>query len=792
MLTESGHLYGWGSNAQLMLSNKQGDYKSKPTLISVPSSSPIKQVSAGCTFACILCEDGHIYCWGDNKQNQCGLEQTTPTPSGFITTPTLVPGVEDVVEISCGSDFTLCLTKSGEVIVFGSNSKCQLSLTSAKHSVTPTKLKLPLPIRQVAAGLDFSVLLAEDGTVYASGYISDNTYFQFTEVMSMKEGCTAIYAGGERAILVTKDGRVFQWGKNISEKLMYLRQPQLLPLPPFSSLQVSLGMTHACLLLVQSKMEDTTSLFNFNAAELKLLDSWNPEQRVAMYKPKVASLSPFESVALMLAYLDLSNQIFFENQKLPKGKPDSKCFLIRVTEQSVAQNLTLISDLLQMYYDTYSANLDRSAGQSSMSGKESSGKSASTTSNQLVRPPTSSSAARTQNATPLPKPGSQSAAGKGSLDMSINEDDILMDENELLNMEMDGYQTIDHKHQAVRSHLFDSSGENKEVLYALYSGVNLLYVQQLFYLYSEDLAFVNVFQVDLAEPSSLLTLIFKILEIDSNSTEISVIKKKANSIICNLIGPIDDISPFYILMDMIFTEYERIKDDPKLDHFSLLDTALALLKYLVKSNVIENIKTKEKYNSFLNMLKRVFSSFSTIFSSYIRVLSSDQHDLDVSGLTEVIHYILELLLSIYNDDFVSVMCGKSPDLNVLKEDGANVINVCQCVFEFSKNILECFVETATLENDISKQLADFLFSSPAYRNIEYVLYVCYSIVLHFLNISDLIRGDVKAVVQESVKSVCVLLEPLGQIVILQNQCINLFEHNSSACCRRSESDACDV
>lgn len=332
--------------------------------------------------------------------------------------------------------------------------------------------------------------------------------------------------------------------------------------------------------------------------------------------------------------------------------------------------------------------------------------------------------------------------------------------------------------------MIDMSYENRGVLRTLYYSIELLYAQQLYYFHSKSAGTLPVFSVDSSEPTDLLTLLFKILEIDSNSTEISLIKKKVNDVICNLMTDISDITPFFCMIDMIFSEYDRILDDPKLDHYSLLDTVLALFRYLKKNNLIENLISKEKCNSFVSTLKQVFDRFSDIFSSYIRVLSSDQHDLDVSGLTDIIHFILQLMSSMYNNDFARVRDKDASALEALKTDGANIINTCSCILDFSQKILGYFVETAMLENDISKQLSDFYTSSPVYQNIEFILYICYSIVLHYSSIENSISEKVSAIVQESMKSVCVLLKPLSQIAILQNQCINLFERNKSSRVRR--------
>ena len=771
-----------------MLSQKQGDYKSKPTLILVPPTSPIKQVSAGSCFACILLENGQICCWGNNAQCQCGFERMTSDAVEIIPFPTIVPGVEDVVAISCGSNHTLCLTKHGSLIVFGSNQHGELGLPKEKDYTTPVEVPLPCKIVKIAAGMQHSVVLDETNAVYTAGSYGKNSLFQFCEMMTVKGGCEAIYAGCDTSLVVASDKTVYMWGKNFMAASQYYAQPQEIELPRFSSLQVSLGMKHSCLYLSEYQMDLMTSVFNLSPAESAVLTSWDPSNTIKEFGSNLSSLSVFESVSLMLAYLTRSNRIFFENQSAEKFPDTPNCFVMRVTSRSVAQNLNLISSLLQTYFDTYLEKANPTASRSAAHRKRSMSESAQSVSNRLVRPPaksfSSSSHSRKSHSGSLSRSGSVNDYGQDLLEVGINEDDFEMDENELLQVDMDGYQTMDHKHQAKRSHMIDMSYENRGVLRTLYYSIELLYAQQLYYFHSKSAGTLPVFSVDSSEPTDLLTLLFKILEIDSNSTEISLIKKKVNDVICNLMTDISDITPFFCMIDMIFSEYDRILDDPKLDHYSLLDTVLALFRYLKKNNLIENLISKEKCNSFVSTLKQVFDRFSDIFSSYIRVLSSDQHDLDVSGLTDIIHFILQLMSSMYNNDFARVRDKDASALEALKTDGANIINTCSCILDFSQKILGYFVETAMLENDISKQLSDFYTSSPVYQNIEFILYICYSIVLHYSSIENSISEKVSAIVQESMKSVCVLLKPLSQIAILQNQCINLFERNKSSRVRR--------
>ena len=769
-----------------MLSSKLGDYKSIPTNILVSNTASIKQVSAGASFVCILLDNGEIYCWGSNALNQCGKKETSEKE--IVESPTIVEGVKDVVEISCGGDHTLCLTKNGTVIVFGSNQYGQLGLGKEVVSSTPTELPLPVKIRKIAAGLNHSLLLGENNTVYCCGYSGNTNVFTFCEIFSMKEGIDTIYAGGNSSMVVINTSQVYMWGNNLPNSLSYTKYPQAIDLKGSQLVQVSLGCTHSCLYLYNYQTDLMESISHLNGAELQTLNNWHPRNVINRFNPIENVLSASDALLVLLAYLSLSNRIFFENQKSETKQIDSNCFLMKVTYESAFHTYDMISHFLKMYFDTCKVKQEKTGNQSSTARKRSKSESVQTTTSKLLRPPSKSfsASARAANSrsSSISRSGSVSNEGKEQSDFELNEDDFEMDERELMQIDVKVYQSIDHKHQVKRSHFIDASCEDKNVLFMLYSCLELFYAQELFYNHSKHKTTIPYFKITSDEPTPLILLLFQILEIDSNSTEISLIKKKAIDIFCGIIIFIDDINPLNILIDMLFKEYEQIKENPKLDKFSLIDTILLLLKFMKKENLFERLISNDSCDSFVKLLQKIFNNLSIIFSSYIRVLSSDQHDLDISGITEVVHFILKLIFSIYNNDFAKALRNDKEAIADMKNHGASLINVCNCVFKFSQQILECFVETVTWEDNISTQLADFFVSSPVYRNIEYILYMCYSFVLHIANSTQSVSESLEAVIIENMKAVCSLLEPLSQIVILENRCINLFESRSGIEIRR--------
>lgn len=63
----------------------------------------------------------------------------------------------------------MCLVQSGEVYTFGSNSSGQLGVGDMGMRGGPVQVKIGLPVVQVAAGSNHTVLLTSNGMVYTFG-----------------------------------------------------------------------------------------------------------------------------------------------------------------------------------------------------------------------------------------------------------------------------------------------------------------------------------------------------------------------------------------------------------------------------------------------------------------------------------------------------------------------------------------------------------------------------------------------------------------------------------------------
>ena len=190
----------------------------------LPEGVVIKQVVAGERHTMILTEDGRVFACGMNHEGQLGLGDYDDRLT--ITEVTLPKDVV-VAQIVAGNYHTMVITEDNQVFACGLRDEGQLGLgnylydTNIFTAVTPPE---NVVIKQVVAGGYHTMILADDGTVFACG---DNYFGQlglgpvgpmatFTLVTSLPENVVVaqIVAGRNHTMILVEDGTVFACGGN--------------------------------------------------------------------------------------------------------------------------------------------------------------------------------------------------------------------------------------------------------------------------------------------------------------------------------------------------------------------------------------------------------------------------------------------------------------------------------------------------------------------------------------------------------------------------------------------------
>ena len=228
----------WGSNrsGQLGLGHTDsiGDNESPLSQDFVDVGANVLEVSLGHRHTCALLEDKSVKCWGESDYGVLG-----PGIRSDISDPSLVEPLDvgfPVKQITSGNGFNCVLGESGQVKCWGYNRYGQLGLghdvISIGDSVEEKVSRIPfvevgLAAKKLSAGSSHVCALLEDKSVkcwgdnqygrLGLGYndnIGDNEKPFEAEVVSLGQGAIDISAGTDHTCALLEDKNIKCWGRN--------------------------------------------------------------------------------------------------------------------------------------------------------------------------------------------------------------------------------------------------------------------------------------------------------------------------------------------------------------------------------------------------------------------------------------------------------------------------------------------------------------------------------------------------------------------------------------------------
>ncbi|XP_037823677.1 probable E3 ubiquitin-protein ligase HERC2 [Lucilia sericata] len=175
-ITSAGELYTWGLGEYGRLGHGDNATQLKPKLVAGLSGKRVIQVACGSRDAqtLALTEDGAVYSWGDGdfgKLGRGGSEgSSVPHEIERLT------GI-GVIQIECGAQFSLALTRTGEVWTWGKGDYYRLGHGTDQHVRKPQTIQglRGRKVIHVAVGALHCLAVTDTGQVYAWG---DNDHGQ--------------------------------------------------------------------------------------------------------------------------------------------------------------------------------------------------------------------------------------------------------------------------------------------------------------------------------------------------------------------------------------------------------------------------------------------------------------------------------------------------------------------------------------------------------------------------------------------------------------------------------------
>ncbi len=181
-VTDDGSLWAWGSN----INGQLGAGATTNSVLPVKIGTDFQTVSAGYGHTLALKTDGTLWAWGDNSFGQLGDGTTTNRD-----VPIHIGSSSDTYKaVSAGLNFSLAIKSDGTLWAWGDNSFEQLGIgdSSPAYSTVPVRIGSDTSYIAVSAGTGHALALKSDDSLWAWG---DNNHGE------LGDGCSVDTNSGQ-------------------------------------------------------------------------------------------------------------------------------------------------------------------------------------------------------------------------------------------------------------------------------------------------------------------------------------------------------------------------------------------------------------------------------------------------------------------------------------------------------------------------------------------------------------------------------------------------------------------
>lgn len=220
-LKQDGTVWTWGYNGSGELGNNTTNDSSTP--LQVAGLSNVTAIAAGGSHVLALKKDGTVWAWGNNRLGQLGIASQS-----LVLSPVQVSALEGITAIAAGGYHSIVLKQDGSAWTFGYNGSGQLGngMSSSNGSSYPVQVAGLSDIQAVAAGINHSVVMGKDRTIWTWGSNSasqmgngSTSYASTTPTrVNGLNGVQDITAKANQTIALMQDGTVWAWGGNGSDQ----------------------------------------------------------------------------------------------------------------------------------------------------------------------------------------------------------------------------------------------------------------------------------------------------------------------------------------------------------------------------------------------------------------------------------------------------------------------------------------------------------------------------------------------------------------------------------------------
>ncbi|XP_041973907.1 probable E3 ubiquitin-protein ligase HERC2 [Aricia agestis] len=223
-LTADGKVYSWGEGEDGKLGHGNRQTLEVPRLIETLSDERVVGIACGSAHSACVTARGHLYTWGLGEYGRLGHGDDVTQ-----LVPRMVEALANfrVIQVACGSRDaqTLALTACGKVFSWGDGDFGKLGRGGSDGCEIPMNIERlnTLGVIQVECGAQFSLALTRDGEVWTWG---KGDYFRLGHgcdahvrrptIVEALRGHRVIHVavGALHCLAVTAENQVWAWGDN--------------------------------------------------------------------------------------------------------------------------------------------------------------------------------------------------------------------------------------------------------------------------------------------------------------------------------------------------------------------------------------------------------------------------------------------------------------------------------------------------------------------------------------------------------------------------------------------------
>lgn len=178
------------------------------------------KIDVGLEHVIALASDGSVWTWGSNSNGELGIGKeessgkTTFNELNIRRTPVKIidSGIKNVY---AGLQFSMALKEDGTVMAWGDNHLGQLGIKTKDYIYTPVKIPIQ-NVKDIAAGVNDTFFIKEDGSLWGCGYneygeLGDGTTtFRNEPIKIIESGVKSVSTDYHHTMVAKTDGSL--WG----------------------------------------------------------------------------------------------------------------------------------------------------------------------------------------------------------------------------------------------------------------------------------------------------------------------------------------------------------------------------------------------------------------------------------------------------------------------------------------------------------------------------------------------------------------------------------------------------